>query len=101
MSLERTLLGASEGVGEGDLVIVGDHGLDSDVQIGERAPQLLEQGLEALRSGLLVGCRVVVDAVRIDEVVEGIEVAGVDRLPEGFLGCDVGLLVEHGVLFHQ
>ena len=46
-------MGAGQGVGEGDLVVVGDEGLDIDVKIREGVPHLTEERLVALRSGLL------------------------------------------------
>ena len=88
--LERAVVRPGQRLGEPNLVVVGDEGLDLDLQIRKRSPHLGEERLEAVGPGALAGCGVVVDGVRCDELVERAQVAAVDASPKA--SCEAMLV---------
>jgi hypothetical protein len=62
-ALELTVVGPGERVGQAEVVVVGDHVRRLDLGVGKRRRQRLEEGLEAVGAGALVGSWIVVDRV--------------------------------------
>jgi len=54
-ALELTVVGPGERVGQAEVVVVGDHVRRLDLGVGKRRRQRLEEGLEAVGAGALVG----------------------------------------------
>lgn len=86
---ELAAVGSGDGVGEGDLVVVGDQLFDIDGEVGEGGDHLLEEGDVACRAANLSGGGVVIDAVCRDDLVDFIEVVCVYGFAEELLRGDI------------
>ena len=94
VALELAGVGAAGVVAEDDPVVGGVHLHDLEVEVGERAPEVSEEGLDAVAgAGVVAG--VVIDEARREDVVQRVQVAGGDGVAPALLLVEVGLAVAH------
>ena len=90
-ALEGAVLGAGDGVGNGDAVVIGCHVLDCDLEVGEGAAELGEELDEALGAVALIGSGIVIFHAGCEDVVKLFQPAAVDGVAHFLGGCDVRL----------
>lgn len=80
---------AGHSVGERNAVLVSDHVLDADLQVGECSTQVSKELSEALWAGNLARGGIVVDGITCNHFVEDAEVAAVDGSGKTLLSTNV------------